>query len=410
MTGSLPWQPCDSFSGNSTDSSLTAHRPCPVCGADQPQEFLRRSNFQFFTDSAKQPKRTDLIEVQCGVCRAIYLDPAYTDIGFTVLFSEAGCSYGATEARPQEQIEWLTGHNLLSPGRSILDVGCYDGRFLAQMPDWVRRVGVDIDGPAIKRGRELYNGIGLELIHSNFNQFSLGSPPDTICLFHVLEHLPEPVTTLAHLRSQASPNTHLVVEVPILELGFTNDINSFFSAQHMTHFSRRSLVNTLARAGWVSHKELEQKEYNGYRLLCRPTSPALEARPNSEDDATLTQLLDHISITTEAVRMRVRLLEPARQIIIWGGGMHTEFLYHLTNLFNDPTKRFIIVDQDPLKQGKSWRGISILPPDALAGVDWLDTWLAVSSYAGTPAIIAEAERRGIPHKRIIQLYDCFRVY
>lgn len=407
---SLPWQPCDSFVGNRTDAGLTAHRPCPVCGADTPREFLRRPDFQFFTDCATLPKRVDVIEVQCGACQALYLDPAYTARGFEVLFAEAGCSYGATESRPREQLEWLTFHGLLAPGRSVLDVGCYDGRFLALMPDCVRRQGVDIDGPAIERGRRQYAALGIELIHSDFDRFVLDSPPDTITLYHVLEHLPDPVATLAHLRNQSGPETRLVVEVPVIELGFTNDINSFFSVQHMTHFSRRSLGNALARAGWTIAEQLEQPDYNGLRVLCQPAEPMATVTGAACDDAMLARILDHIAAVTTAVNQRLQPLAGARRIIIWGGGMHTEFLYQLTDLFADPGRRFIIVDSDPLKQGKSWRGIPILSPDALAGVDWRDIWLLPSSYAGTVGIIRAATEWGVPPERILPLYDRFRIY
>ncbi len=406
----LPWQACDSFTGNRTNEALTAHRPCPVCGADAPQEFLRRPGFQFFTDSAVLPKRTDVTEAQCGSCYALYLNPAYTAWGFEVLFAEAGCSYGATEGRPLEQIRWLTEHGLLAPGRSVLDVGCHDGRFLAQMPDHVRRLGIDIDAPAIERGRRQFGNLSMQLIHGDFDRFALDSPPDTITLYHVLEHLPKPVDTLLHLKRQSGPQTHLVVEVPIIENGFTNDINSFFSVQHMTHFSRRSLANTLARAGWVIKEQLEQPDYNGCRLLCRPAVPAPTVSGDPGDGTVLTRILDHISTVTAAVQQQLRALEGASSIVIWGGGMHTEFLYHYTDLFRDPARRFIIVDNDPLKQDKSWRGIAILHPASLAAVDWSETRLVPSSYAGTAGIARAARERGVPQERILSLYDSFRIY
>ena len=60
-------------------------------------------------------------------------------------------------------------------------------------------------------------------------------------MFHVLEHLKNPLETLINILKSAHQTTYLLIEVPILENGFTNDINGFFSAQHLTHFSRQSL-------------------------------------------------------------------------------------------------------------------------------------------------------------------------
>lgn len=406
----IPWNPVDSFPHNLTDLTLTSHRPCPVCGADQPREILHMNDFQFFTDSATLPKRTTIREVQCTACYALYLNPAYTPRGFEVLFAEAGCSYGSTEGRPQEQIRWLTERGLLNDGGSILDVGCYDGRFLSLLPATVRKIGVDIDKPAIERGRLQYGNKGIELIHGDFDRFKLDNQPDAITMFHVLEHLPDPVATLANLRSLAAPTTRLVVEVPILENGFTNDINGFFSVQHMTHFSRRSLANALARAGWAIETQLEQPDYNGCRVLCRPTEAEATVAGEEQDCTRITAYIQHHQKAVKSVQEKLTALAGADRVLIWGGGMHTEFLYQLTNLFRVPDRQFVIIDSDPLKQGKSWRGVSICSADILHSHTWGDIPLVISSYGGQPAIAQTAIQANYQAKAIIRLYQSVNVY
>lgn len=407
----IPWNPVDSFPHNVSDPTLTSHRPCPVCGADQPREILRMNDFQFFTDSATLPKRTTIREAQCTACYALYLDPAYTPRGFEVLFAEAGCSYGATEGRPQEQIRWLTEMGLLNDGGSILDVGCYDGRFLSFLPATVRRIGVDIDKPAIERGNHQYGNQGIELVHGDFDSFKLDSKPDAITMFHVLEHLPNPLATLKNLRNQGHENTSLVVEVPILENGFTNDINSFFSAQHMTHFSKSSLNNVLKRAGWELVGQLEQPDYNGYRVLAKPAETTLQANSNPEDDITLKHLLKHRRDAIDKANANLTAIGDAEKIVVWGGGMHTEFLYHLTGVFTGQRNRqFFIVDSDPLKQGKSWRGITIEAPERIRQIDWTGAKLLISSYGGQEKIAECAAGMGVPASVMVKVYDTIRVY
>lgn len=407
----IPWSSVDSFPGNTTDPTLTSHRPCPVCGADQPREVLCMNDFQFFTDSATLPKRTTIREVQCTVCYALYLDPAYTPRGFEVLFAEAGCSYGATEGRPKEQINWLKEMGLLNDGGSILDVGCYDGRFLSLIPTTVRRIGVDIDKPAIARGCQQYGNQGVELVHGDFNSFRIDSKPDTITMFHVLEHLPDPAATLANLRKLASPTTRLVVEVPILENGFTNDINSFFSAQHMTHFSKNSLNNILVRAGWNLVGQSEQPDYNGYRILAKPDKTNSQVNVSPEDNITLKHLLKHRSDAIDNANANLKVISNAEKIVVWGGGMHTEFLYHLTDVFAGRNNRqFFIVDSDPLKKGKSWRGIKIEAPERIREIDWSSAKLLISSYGGQEKIAECASSIGVPTSVMIKAYDTLRVY
>ena len=93
--------------------------------------------------------------------------------------------------------------------------------------------------------------------------------------------------------------------------------------------------------------------------------------------------------------------------VIRGGGLHAEYLYHLTSLA-DGDREFLVVDGDPLKQGGSWRGIPIHGPEALTGQDWSRTSLLLSSYSHQDAMRDEARRLGIPDHAVVALYN--RVY
>ena len=218
------WSVIDSFVGNSTAAELTFHRPCPICESLRARNIIELNSFQFFSDSTNFPKRVDIRQCMCIECQAVYMNPCYSSYGFDVLFAEAGHSYGASQGRPLEQIEWLEHRGLIKSGSRLLDVGCYDGSFLSRLPGHVHKVGVDIDAPAIKRGAKMYAEQDIEFILGDFETFeSSGVSPDTITMFMVLEHLPRPVKVLKKLRDISSSTTRMVVEVPILERGKTND-------------------------------------------------------------------------------------------------------------------------------------------------------------------------------------------
>lgn len=404
------WRTIDSFVGNTTDPAAVAHRACPVCGERAAVPLLAFENFQFFTDDATRAKRVTIRNVRCTRCQAVYLDPVYTPRGFAALFAEAGRSYGATPGRALEQRQWLQEHQLLAPGSRLLDIGCYDGAFLAQLPDDIRRVGVDIDAPAVARGRARFADGSVEFVCGDLDAFALGGAVDTMVMFHVLEHLPDPVRTLRHLRTMAHHATRLVIEIPVVEHGFTNDINGFLSAQHLTHFSRRSLRNVLAQAGWYLEAEMQQPSYNGYRVIATPTDRAPHFIPEPEDEQLFERYLAHWHRVVRDVSQRIVQAPLGSEVVVWGGGLHTEFLYHTTPLFDETARRFLIVDSDPLKQGRSWRGISIVPPAVLSTIAWHDRTLLVSSYGGQQAIVAEAMALGVPEACIATLYDHFRLY
>ncbi len=407
----INWSKADSFIGNFTSPALVYNRPCPICDSIRSKIVFQLSDFQFFSDSTTLPKRVNIVEHQCMDCFALFLNPCYSSYGFQVLFAEAGQSYGATEGRPIEQAKWLDSRGLLCEGKTILDAGCYDGDFLSNLPNRVKKVGVDIDRPAIERGTRKYAQQEIEFVLGDFESFKYPDQIDTITMFHVLEHLPRPVKVLRNLRTNASSSTHLVLEVPILENGITNDINGFFSVQHMTHFSRNSLRNSLARAGWRVIEWIEQEGYNGCRVLAVPDLETSSVEGDSNDITSLYRYLSAWYQTTSLVSARLAKLQRSKRCIIWGAGAHTEFLYHVTPFFlANPQHEYAIVDSDLLKHNKSWRGLKIYGTEALREVDWSDTNLLISSYGSQDAIIKVALERGVPNDKIAWMYDEVRVY
>ena len=405
------WKRVDSFAGNFTSPVLTAARACPICGALGTRLVAELADFQFYTDAATLPKRATIRTVQCVGCFALYQNPGYSALGFSVLFAEAGRSYGSTPGRAAEEMAWLEARRLLAPGARILDVGCHEGAFLAALPAHLERVGFDVDAPAIERGRRRLAAEGVTLVCGDPETFTVPDPPDTITMLHVLEHLPRPVAVLARLRALAHHGTRLVVEVPILEKGATADVNGFFSVQHVTHFSRGSFRNALALGGWRVVEWNEQAGYNGCRVLVEPGEAVAAAVPHPED-ACATH--DHLAWRYAALADLERALAPvadAPRLAVWGAGAHTEMLYQLTSLFQvAPARTYVLVDGDETKQGRSWRGLDIHPPAVLGRPAFAGVPLVISSYGSQEEMAEAALGLGVPERSIVRLYRQVRVY
>ena len=407
----LPWARIDCFVGNHTSPVLSAHRPCPICGSLHYRVLLLFDDFQFYSDSAEDPKRTQIREVQCQNCHAVYLNPCHSITAFRYLFAEAGQSYASTEARPQEQIDWLATRGFLDDGKVFLDAGCHEGRFLSVLPESIRRLGVDIDAPAIARGQERHASDGVELIHGAFETFQCPIAPDVITMFHVLEHLANPFEVLGHLRSISHADTRLVIEVPVIEYGDTNDINGFLSVQHMTHFSLCSLGQLMSRAGWEILERQQMPDYNGHRVLAKPGQSSCKVIGDASDQLKALDYLAHWYRNLVKVSRLIESWPRASRAVIWGGGTHSEFMYQVTPLFLlNPQRQYLIVDSDPLKRGKSWRGLSILPPESLREVDWNDCLLIISSYGSQENIAQAAARMDVPYSVVRRLYARVHVY
>lgn len=390
---------------NNYNNSLMKYRACPICKNDNVKLLLSLEKFQFFSDAVTS-KQVDINQKQCKSCGAIYLNPCYSNEGFSILFEEAGMSYGSSEGRPFEQVEWLNNYKLLEDGYKVLDIGCGVGKFLASLPLNIRKVGIDIDNSSIVKAREHNDDI--EFICSGFDDFTYDGNIDVITMYHVLEHLPNPLETLQNLYKLSNEKTKLVVEVPIIENGNTNDINGFFSVQHLTHFSRNSLKNILAQSGWNIIEWLEQKDYNGCRVLVEKSNVINETLFHSDQE--YKNIYNYLSFWYDSLEKIENIIAKInnKKCVIWGAGMHLEFIYQLTSLFTKEIE-FIIVDSDENKQNKKWRGINIYSPAILKTLND-DISLIISSYGGQPSIEKAALDIGIKQNYIIKLYDYLRIY
>lgn len=143
----------------------------------------------------------------------------------------------------------------------VLDVGCAEGGAAGPLraagADWIS--GVELHAPAAERAREVYDEVALGRAEELLD--TLAGPFDTILLYDVLEHLPEPDALLRRLWSVAAPGARLHVSVPnARHLSLVRDLvlrGTFAYAEaghrdstHLRWFTRRDLECALAHAGW----------------------------------------------------------------------------------------------------------------------------------------------------------------
>lgn len=138
----------------------------------------------------------------------------------------------------------------------VLDVGCGGGLFLRELglPE-AQRVGLDFSPNAAAVAWKT-NGVPAvcgALPRAPFRPGTFG----LITMFHVLEHLYDPLTYLEAARELLAPGGRLIVQVPnsacwqFLLLG--ERWNGLDIPRHLLHFKERDLVNLL--------------EYSGYEVL-----------------------------------------------------------------------------------------------------------------------------------------------
>lgn len=148
--------------------------------------------------------------------------------------------------------------------RSVLDFGCEFGKFLQLARPISKSVcGLDIRADVIEylveRGYRAVNSIE----NLEDNEF------DVITVFHVLEHLTDPIGTLQSLRKKLKPNGHVIVEVPhardflIETLNLRSFIDFTLWSEHLMLHTRESLQCFLSEAGFTN---IFIKGYQRYNL------------------------------------------------------------------------------------------------------------------------------------------------
>lgn len=100
-------------------------------------------------------------------------------------------------------------------GRSVLDAGCGEGYGVARLARVARRaLGVDRDEP-LRAARARYQAPTLEYRPFDLERLdTLGEQFELVVSCQVIEHLPDPVAFLRHLRTRVAPGGTLIVTTP----------------------------------------------------------------------------------------------------------------------------------------------------------------------------------------------------
>ncbi len=151
--------------------------------------------------------------------------------------------------------------------RSVLDVGCGTGAFLAYVgrehPD-CHREGIEIDPGRAQQSREQNPGVQIHGCDASEALAAASGPFDLITLWDVFEHVPAPVELLEQLAASLAPGGYIYI-VTIHErslmpaLGrlsysisggrLTYPIRRTHEPHHLTFFTREGLELAANRAG-----------------------------------------------------------------------------------------------------------------------------------------------------------------
>lgn len=196
-----------SFYLKDVEMSLVNVRPCPMCGGKS-----KGSTFPYATKF----NNVQFSYLECGKCQSVFVDPVPDAQTFARMYAKSAYHdqyYDGNEvAQYSESAQLLS--KFLKPRSTVLDYGCGVGGFLkACASQGFVPFGVEFDGDAAQFAAKNANCEVMSV--EAFNQLSAPHSYDAIHLGDVLEHLPNPTSTLKDLLCFLKPGGVLFAEGPL---------------------------------------------------------------------------------------------------------------------------------------------------------------------------------------------------
>ncbi len=149
----------------------------------------------------------------------------------------------------------------LVSGKSVLDFGCGQGLWLERIVSLAKNAsGLEPEAALypvlIEKGLKVYRSI---------DEISTDAAFDIITMFHVLEHLPDPLSVLKVLKKRLKPGGFVIIEVPnandALLTIYKNQAFSNFTywGCHLFLYTNSTLKTLMEQAGFTL-KSLEQMQ------------------------------------------------------------------------------------------------------------------------------------------------------
>ena len=220
---------------------------------------------------------------QCVQCQAIYLHPRPTAAQLDRAYSES--YYGEQDDKFSPFIEKILDYfrgkrarlikKYVAAPAKVLDIGCGNGRFLQYLlkEGNYETYGVELAGKAAERAAAIPQ-IHLKkgrLEHGDFEAESL----DAVTLFHVFEHLDEPIKTLEIASNILKKDGILVMSFPNIDSLQSNMFKGKWlhldPPRHLFFFKPRDFVTEMKNYGFElvqeTHFCIEQNPFGMQQSL-----------------------------------------------------------------------------------------------------------------------------------------------
>lgn len=191
--------------------------------------------------------------VRCKKCGLIYSNPREPLEKIQSLYKgvKDDIYHEALAGRIKTFNKILLRPEMKDVGRSILEIGCYTGLFMKLAAQKGFNVlGIEPSTWAAQIGRKEY---GLEIINSGIYDAKIDRKFDIICMWDVLEHLPDPGLALKICHNMLLDNGILAISTMRCEGAFYSFCGRYwpwFMKMHLFYFTTNALSRMLEKNGF----------------------------------------------------------------------------------------------------------------------------------------------------------------
>ena len=148
----------------------------------------------------------------------------------------------------ESRIQYLIKNNLLSDLNYVLEIGPGAGTMMKKLKNkGINVIGIEPDTNAanwLKKNvnDKIYNGFFDEIYSNNINKWSK-EQFDAVIIFHVLEHIHDPIKFLLKIKKTLKPEGKIIIEVPNIKRPYsdTNKWEDYCDPGHLYYFSFNTL-------------------------------------------------------------------------------------------------------------------------------------------------------------------------
>jgi SAM-dependent methyltransferase len=155
------------------------------------------------------------------------------------------------ECMPEAKKRVARFQDIFTKDTHLLEIGCASGFFLYEVRPRVKTVtGVELTKEyvnfAINKGLDVRESLDAIPAESY----------DLIFMFHVLEHIHDPIEFLKEVKNKLSPTGKLIIEVPNVDdilvsiYKINNHLDFYWEIAHNYYFSKETLEKVLEKAGY----------------------------------------------------------------------------------------------------------------------------------------------------------------